>query len=483
MARRKRKTGANGWLKQANAAPLARSGYDGANYSEKRGTIYWQTLDSRKELDAYSRGQLIRKARWLYANTGVAQRVVDGLANMVGYLTPQAASTDEGWNNLAEEVFENRCNHAPTFDRAAKHTFYQWQLMLSRLRMKDGDCMSVLSQSTGGFPQLINYEAHQIDNGTAKRDDTLMDGVRVDRFGRARAYRVVNMDNLEQFTEVPARDVIFHADFKKPGQVRGVSILAHAINHLIDRTETIAAVKHGIKIANQFGYYIENAQPNTGVNPLGQQLRTGTVTSNGKTINVHDIYESGSAPSLDQGQKLQVLHDSRPHPNQQTFLEDLIRDIAWGVGVSPEIIWKISGLTGAATRYVMAELDRWIAGQQELLQIACQRWWNYFVAKEINAGRLPMPSDGRWWACSWLPQGSLTIDRGREGNLQLAQLKVGALTKADLYAAQGADWQTKARQRVKEVQMERELCESAGLDWAEVFGGATINTQPQQPTQ
>jgi len=486
MSRRKRKTGVNGTNKQRSAAPVARSGYDGANISEKRGYIHWPTLDTRKELDTYDRGQLIRKARWLYANTGVAQRVVDGLANMVGHLTPQAATSDEAWNDEVEALFSQRAGHAPTFDRAAKVDFYGWQNLLTRLRLKDGDCLSVLTESPGGFAQVIQYEAHQIDNGDEgslrmRQQSRVRDGVISDKFGRPLRFRIVNMDDLSKWAEVPARDCIFHVDYKRAGQVRGVTSLAHAINHLLDRTEVFSSVKHAIKTASQLGYLIENGKVQSGVNPLGQNLRTPVKTDNGTTINLHDILESSQVPNLEAGQSVKVLHDARPHPNQQTFLEELIRDIAWGVGVSPEIIWRISGLTGPATRYVMAELERWIEGQQALLQRACQRYWVYFVAKEINAGRLRMPSDSQWWKCEWLPQGSLTIDKGREGNLQLAQLQAGAITKRDLYANKGQDWEAQTRQRIKEVELEKALCAEHGLEWSEVFGGKLAsNNQPQQ---
>ena len=125
------------------------------------------------------------------------------------------------------------------FDRAGKMDFFQWQIALTRLRIKDGDSLSVLSETENKTARIIFYESHQIDSGKSK---TAQDGVFLDKFGRHIAYNLVDVSNPDVSSSVAASDAIFYADFERPGQVRGISALAHALNNIQDSAEITADV-------------------------------------------------------------------------------------------------------------------------------------------------------------------------------------------------------------------------------------------------
>ena len=185
---------------------------------------------------------------------------------------------------------------------------------------------------------------------------------------------------------------------------------------------------------------------------------TGVGTnSDGKDveINVDTIMRSGRADALPSGADMKVLQDNRPHPNQMDLLRWLVRDIAWGAGVAPEILWEQAGLGSAATRYLMADTRRWIENQQRIQRRACQRMWTFTLAKEIKAGRVPVPKAERWWQCKWVAQSDMTIDRGRDGALVLKQLEANMTTYQDEYGKAGKDWRTQF-QKIKEAQDEME---------------------------
>jgi capsid protein len=165
----------------------------------------------------------------------------------------------------------------------------------------------------------------------------------------------------------------------------------------------------------------------------------------------------GRSQSLPAGADMKTLQDSRPHPNQLDLLRWLVRDIAWGAGVAPEILWEQAGLGSAATRYLMAETRRWIENQQRVQRYACQRMWTYTLAQEIKAGRVPKPTSDRWWSCKWIPQADMTIDRGRDGALEIKQIEKGLLTYQESYAKRGKDWQEEMRQLAKEKALMVEL--------------------------
>ena len=480
MSRRKRPRTTIGETPASGAAVrvLALSNYDAANPSPVRGYVQWGTLDSSREMDRGTRLKLIRLSRWLYANVGLAKRCVDGLADLVGYLTPQAATADRAWNEAAERLFRDQTN-AQIFDRAGKLSFRAWQRALTQLRVKDGDSLTVLTRTSSGIGRVAIYESHQVDDGQGAKAET-RDGVYVDAAGRNAAYRVVDAADPTVWRKIDAGDAIFYAAFDRPSQVRGVPGLAHAANNLIDRTEINRDWKHAIKTAAQLGLVLtkDNAAAARPARGLAASL-VKTDDLAGTNLLTESVYQGGQVPHLEPGEKIDVVQDTRPHPNALDLQEQLVRDIAWGCGVAPEVLWDAAGLTGPGTRFVMALTRRWVSGEQERLRDACQRVWIHWVAHAVARGDLGWPKDDRWWACDWIPQADPTIDIGREGALALNQLALGATTLADIYAGAGADWETKLAQRHREITRARELAEEGGYPLSLLIGsGGTPAAAP-----
>jgi len=393
--------GADG-LEFRNLGSWGGSGWEGAGYSEKRGYVQWGTHDTAQELPRSVRRELVRRLRWGYANDGLIKRCVDGATNLVGTLRCEPTSGDDAWDELAVEHFRQRAGFPEAFDRAGKLSFEDWQLQLTRCHMLDGDSLTVRTETPESkMGRIIFYEGHQVDTGQDRdAPESLRDGVFVDRFGRARGYRLVDPSDDTRWSQVKAADALLYAEYQRAGHVRGVPRLAHAINHLIDIIETTGAVKHGIKTSHQVAMMMLREQPVSGPRGLQAGLNRspgGSLAGTPGTSNLlsEEVWSSGNVQHLDQGEKLQILHDERPHPNHMEFTDLLVRGIAWGLGLPPEVLWKVSGLGSAEVRYVMAETARWIELEQRRLARACQWFYGYFIAKEIAAGRLPMPEGGQ----------------------------------------------------------------------------------------
>lgn len=488
------------------------NGHQGAEQSRSRGYIYFPQLDTRREISSYTRTELLRKARFLYANHGIAKRVINGLARMVAGtgLAPQAATKDKAWNALAEKEFAQRAESPFVFDTGGRYDFYKSQQALMRFRFRDGDASAILTESAAGLGRLAFYESHQIGNALYLPlgfDQKLWnDGVRTDALGAATQYRYLDyseegtLGQPSKFTDVAARDVIFFADYERAGQSRGLTVLAHAINNLLDTAEITGYIKTGVKLSNQYGYWIEKAAGTTGVSKfesVGSGVTETVAVSDTQNITLEKVYGGGQIPDLKPGESLKFNSASHPHPNQLTLLEFLIRDIAWGVGVSPELLWNIAALGGANTRFVLADAQGWIEEQQaDLVRLYCQRVWTYFIAKSLKAGRLPKCQDAEWWNCNWITPPRLTVDFGREGQLQLDQLKMGVITYSRLLGWQGQDFQTHTDKWLDELAYVKSGLAERGLDWADLAqwrnpqiqpqfsaGSTGVDTLPTDPTQ
>lgn len=443
------------------------SGFDGANNSTRRGWVYWPTLDSKKELDTYSRTELLRKSRWLRANTGLPNRICSGLSDMIGYLTPLSASGDDQWDDYCDKHWADRAGEASVIDASGSFDIMRMQLELNKAAFGDGDILPVLIRGESGAIQLANYEAHQLAN-PPDAPAGWIDGVRVNKFRRHVAYGLRGEDGVVR--QIAAANCLYYSHPGSLGQIRPPTILKHAINHMIDISEILADVKLTIKVAAQMGLYVKNQKGNSGgysgAMAIAGSLRNelmepgdGTPENPASSYQIEDFYRAqGGIANLPEGAEIGTIADARPHPNQVNLIEYLVRDIAWGVGVAPEIIWNIEKLRGANNRLVNADLNRWISCRLLRLRAWMKRFRAIWVSNEITAGRLKEPAGaGLFWKASFLPQANLTADKGREGNLNIEFIKNHLRSLSDHYAEEGKDWQTELRQIARERATLREL--------------------------
>ena len=129
-------------------APSSGSIFSAARFSPDRATVHVPTLDTRKEIDRYSRMELLKKSRVLYRNIGSWRRVVDGAAELaVGTgLKPHPMTSDKDWNRRALDNFNERAGSRDVFDFSGKWNFYEAQSGLISCELRDGDIFAVLSK-------------------------------------------------------------------------------------------------------------------------------------------------------------------------------------------------------------------------------------------------------------------------------------------------------------------------------------------------
>jgi capsid protein len=445
------------------------SAYDGANWSEKRGYVDWNTLDTRLELDSFSREELVRRVRWLSKNIGFMKGVVNGLADLVGYMMPQARTGDAEWNAAAEVNYHARAGAPLVFDAAGKFDVFDAQLLQTRTWLRDGELLTALTETPSKGARVAFFESHRLAN-PEDASDRWLDGVLATPQGRHARYAI--KDQSGKAKQFDARNIIYFGEWESCGHHRSVPPLAHAVNHAVDITEIWSDTKHAIKTAGLFGAYTTNtdekgARQRSG---LGSNL-VGKESPSGEAYNSAEVWAgsgSGGVPDLPKGKDLKILHDSRPHPNIRDLIRDLIRDIALGTGCPVEIIWELSGLNGPGVRFMLERLDRWISRRQKPLRAWNTRHYVYHMAKEMKAGRLRECRDPNWWKVAWIGQKSMTIDRSRDKD-QLDLYDGGMTTLSDYYAQRGQDWEEQVKQKILERKLIREECARQGLEPDEVF--------------
>lgn len=447
------------------------SGYQGAALSNDRGLIYWPTINTRQELDSFSRLEIIRRVHFLAAHFGYLKGIIKSAGDLVGWQSPQSNSGNEDWDKRAEAYFWDVVGEAAAFDVAGKFDFEEAQPMLLRTALKDAHVFTVLTKWPDGSPRVAFYEASQLRSPKDAGDDWI-DGIQVaKRTRRHIAYGFANGESGEVIV-IPARFCVYFGEFDAPGEDAPVPPMAHAVNHSIDITEVWGFIKKAIKNTSLSGAVIErdsNAQPPRGTRGMPGVSVSVTNTA-GEKFQQANVWDGGQINALDPGSKIKILADNRPAPEQRQFIIDLKRDIAQGVGLPMEVTDQMQDLTGPGIRFVMDRAGNWIRARRKRLRNWARRVYRYCIACGIDTGALPPPPAGaRWWDVSFTSQPLMTIDRGKESRARLDELDAGLGTFSDWEEIDGRDWRERIDQRVKEVAYATEKCGSVGLKYEQVF--------------
>ncbi|MGE0412029.1 MAG: phage portal protein [Verrucomicrobiales bacterium] len=457
---------------------LTLSGYDAANTSASRGYLYWPSVHPRQELSTLAASVIRERVNWLMANFGFARRMVRGMARMIGTVTPQPNTKSDAFNDAVLGRFMAHAGNEESFDEAGKVCFWSGQIHMNRARFKTGDLLSVPIRN-GSRLRMGFYEGTQIGGGDPK--EGFIDGVQTEGpFARHVGYRVIHGDDPSKSSVIARRDCRYISNLENMGMTRGLSALAHAVTNMIDVIQTRGFTKKRLKESSTIGTVVERdasmiLAPSGG--GMGAPIIRQTVEAgDGKKLEVNwqQVFGGGAIPELQPGQKVRVISDDRPTPNNMEFEKAVLKDCLWGVDLPFEALCEFSGITGPGIRLVLSEIKRWVA--QEYLSMAKWARWYYglFVASEIKAGRLPKPYDDPkrpfWWRdVEFIGLADQTIDEGRMGNLAAVELETGCTTWMDIWGGKGAWWWNKVRQRITEYARAKAECAEQGVTYEEVF--------------
>lgn len=466
----------------------AHGSFQGAQWSRDRGYVYVPTLDTLKEVDSWSRTELLKRARFIYASGGgLVHRGVDGVARMIcgTGLFPYPLGKNKDRNRRLRMLWNARAESANTFDLSRKFSCGMAQQAIVRAKIRDGDVAPVLARNEDGRLRVMFYESHQIGQGSGKDDAQSArwhDGVRLDRHNAPIAYRLVAQDpatDKQETADVPAQNVLFCCNYERFGQVRGLTRFYPVINKVLDRGEIMHALTKGIKMREQIAIALEQQAQNSAVVVPGAPgsgaaglpaPRPTTVVDvgNGKKMTLEKFFGAGESHELKPGQSYKIVESNHPDANVREHLDNLVRDVAWALKFSPELLWNITQLGGANTRFIMADAQSQIeVEQQELVE---QFLGPYFLAWQrdmIEAGEIEDADD--WELHTWLLPKRLTVDFGRDGKLHIEQAKRGMITLKSLYGFVGDEWQIEVDQYLDERQYIKEGLLKRKLTWAEGY--------------
>lgn len=437
---------------------MRRARFDAATAGGPQRATPPQALSVFQDVTSGDRRKLVASSRNLADNSPTICGLVARFATYVigSGLWPVSETGDDAYDSEANGAFRECANDCDVRGGISWADF-QWQAFWSSL--VDGDSGAILTNHSNGDPALWSVEGNDIGNPTgATTSPDYFDGVHLDALGRRIAYdvrRPLPGGGYSEIKGVPAHQFVHFARFNRPGQIRGVPLLAAALNTGQDVKEILEIEKLALKDAATKVDIITTAS--------GELDASELVAGGGATLNGSDgedprtYYREIGMPEskvLRTGDTWQAYKNDRPSQTWQGFMAFLSETICLAANIPPSILLQIK-VGGADTRRDLAAAERVFSMIQNRLTGPHQfgKIWNYFISSKLG-NNLP---DG-WDRPSWQTPKAITADAGREAQQDREDVRAGLMTRREYFGR----WAQNSTEQAAQVEREaRETIQAA----------------------
>lgn len=446
-------------------------GYQAAGYSTARGRIWANARDSRHDITPFTRNEIDRKARYLDKNVGMPRGVrKDFIKYVVGPgIMPFSNTGDAALDAQYDEWF---MEWAKICDLSGRLNLWDFQRAAVSNQFLSGDFFRVLTEKPGGYPQLKLIRAHNCRNSGDERDGSSWhDGVHLNKHDAASHYKFVQRDG--SYRTLRASQVVHSMICEHGDEVRQVSALSAAILHIQDNMELLALEKSNVKDNQMASRVIKKDYPgmedeHDDGDALGDNVASGSGTA--PPIPLQALF-GPEVVRLNEGESLQSFKSERPNATFTGFLNHLGRDINAATGWRYEFSWSPESINSSNMRQILDSCKRTAQLWQAEEVKATHRIRNFAIARAIEMGELPHTKN--WWRAEYLPGSpDPTIDKGRDGKLDVLLVKNRMMTLKNYHGGSGKHWKL----QLDQLKIEQEAMEERGISFADDHAPESDNT-------
>ena len=398
------------------------------------------------------------------------QSLID--AKELGMTEKQASE----WQSLTERRF-GMWAKSRYADRHGELCFYKQQQLLLRSHDSSGDVFAILGdKGRDGWPFRLTVqivEADRVSNKDGRMNTaTMIDGVERDEDGEPVAIWVAKHHpgriiarSANEWERIPytgqesgRRNVLHLKEMKRPGQTRGLPILAPIIATIKQLTRyTDAEVDAAVNSA-ALALFLEMD---------GETFADQTIFSDAEREKVlaaaggwDGTIESGRAVNLMPGEKINSPTPGRPNPNFDPFFGAMLNICSIGLGIPKEVLSKAFNASYSASRAALMDAWRtWQIKRTWLAQDICQPIYEEWLADAVALGIIQAPGffadpfiRYAWSQTSWCGDGPGALDPLKEAMAAGKRMEIGLTNRAvEVVAYDGGDWETRHRQSAKEM--------------------------------
>ncbi len=380
---------------------------------------------------------------------GIMNRCVENVIGTGIHLRPQ--TEDQGWNQAAQDIVEE-WSWARADVRGLGDFYSDLQPLWFREMLMGGDVGIVLLAD--GSLQTIDGADIETPPGKAG-DDSIINGVQVDRRGRAVAFYVATDDNGVNYERITARDFVFFPRPLRSKQVRGLTAFRPAIDsNLFDMMDGyLEAVVAASQMAAMFGLLI---QTEGGVGSLGSLA--STTDAAGDAAKEFPL-EPGMVRFLQPGESILQVKPEQPTQSAPDFMAMICRYLGLPFGLPLELVlMDFSKTNYSSARASLLQAYRvFRMHQTRTVNTVLRRIHRWRISKWIKAGELSARPDA-WKHTVTLP-GWAWVDPEKEVKAHILALDANLTTVSDIAASLGRDFAEMVRTR----QDERAALTTAGI--------------------
>ncbi|MEQ1862229.1 MAG: phage portal protein [Chthoniobacteraceae bacterium] len=417
--------------------------------------MYLLPENPREYLDPLSRAEVARRTEWLMEKFGLVKEGVVGCArHVVGTgLSMWLDTTDLDWNREAEEDFLRYSLTKSRFDIAGRRDFYDAQTTAPQQLFARGEFFAANRRNPrwDGEPCVQLFDTTEIETPESMEDDAhVYDGVKLGEFMEPVAYYARKAGGGHE--PIPAGEMFHWYEPTGVNQIRGQSAFSPVVDKLVDWRDLEKLVIQTAKTHSALALAVKSMAKVGGRGAFNNVRRRDPSAPESADNAALERAFPGLVAYLGADREVQVINSQSPTDKLEPFLTNLIApDVFLALGVPAEFFWN-PAKQGTASRFILARADlRFSILADALIYGWCTGVAFRYLSHRIQSGKLRAPSDPNWAAkINFQKPARITVDNGRDGNLELKQLADGADNLRGMFARRGLNWRPETRQWIRE---------------------------------
>ncbi|MCG9083947.1 phage portal protein [Laribacter hongkongensis] len=379
------------------------------------------------------------------------------VSNTIGTgISPKPLISDQVQREEMQQLWDDWCSEA---DADGALDFYGLQALACRAVYESGECFVRIRprRLADGLPvpmqiQVLEPEfVPETRNGTATNGNRIRQGIEFNAIGQRVAYWMHKSHPGERagagdfggLVRVPAEAVLHVYEPTRPGQLRGVPLLAPVLLRLKTLDDFDDAVLYRQEVANLFAGFIKRPDQNAsaGAPSWADQSPAGFAPAVG--------LEPGTMQELMPGEEVEFSSPPDAGNNYPDFMRQQLMAIAAGVGLPYETLTgDLRDVNDRVIRVILNEFRRRIEQRQEAVFIhqLCRPVRNAWLDAAVLSGALALPGYAAnprpWRRTRWVPQGWAYIHPVQDVQADRLAIRAGLTTRSDVAMRRGTDAET-----------------------------------------
>lgn len=404
---------------------------------------------------------------------GFGLRVKPQIDSEVLGLTPEEASA---WERSTKREFGLFCQDC---DAARAMNFLEMQALVCLSWLHSGEVFAALPMKLhkGGSPYALKValiEADRISTPPGKPENArLRSGIETDSYGAPVRYHIAQKHPGDSFAgrnewiSVPAfgektgrRNILHILEFERPGQRRGVPLLAPVIESLKQLTRYSEAELMAAVVSGMFTVFIETptADSPLGASPVPDDQQVQTNDANDYQLG------NGAIIGLAPGEKAVSANPGRPNAVFDSFVTAITRQIGAALEMPYEVLIKHFTSSYSASRAAL--LEAWEALEMRrswLVSRFCQPVYEEWLTEAVAQGRIKAPGffddpiiRQAYCQTEWHGPSPGQLDPLKEVNAAKVRVEQGFSTRSrEAAGLTGSDYESNVRQLAEEAQLRK----------------------------